>query len=411
MHVSSRSSVRLRCRPVRVAFLTLQYPPHGVGGIGSYVQAVATALAAAGHDVTVVCAARGQTRSTVVEDGVTVVRRGVIGPVRLWERFVLPRQTARVRVHHALSGAWALLRTGQRFDVVEAPEWKAQGLLLRALRRGRVVVHVHLPLELEQAWNGAVPSRGQRASHRLEHATARLAHARTSTSRQTIRRPDGSTWLPERAVTVVAPPLDLGRWSGCPPVSATSDPTVLCVGRLERRKAPELLVAALGRLVDDVPGLRVVFVGGVKTVDGRPYDEVVAELAEQAGVPCDVLPPTADPDEVRGHYEAARVVAVPSRFETLSMVAFEALACGRPAVVTDAVGAAEWVGSALPELVVPAGDDAALAAALRPHLLDARHACAVGERGRHLVAEVCAPERVVADRIAVYEAVAGGPRG
>jgi glycosyltransferase involved in cell wall biosynthesis len=393
---------------VRVAFVTLQYPPHGVGGIGSYVHVVATALAGAGHDVTVVSAARGQRRSTSVEAGVTVERFGVLGPSWIWERLVRPRQTSRVRLHHAASGAWALLRTRRRFDVVEAPEWKAQGLLLRLVRRGRVVVHVHLPLELEQAWNGAPSSPGQRLSHRMELATARLAHARTSTSRQTLRRPDGTTWLPERDVTVVAPPLDLDRWSACRPVSDATPRTVLCVGRLERRKAPELLVAALGRLVDDVPGLRAVFVGGAKTADGRPYDEVVDELATRHGVACEIVPPTADPDEVLRWYETARVVAVPSRFETLSMVALEALACGRPAVVTDAVGAAELIGPVLPELVVPSGDAAALAVALRPLLLDSDRAAEVGARGRDLVAAACAPARVVGDRIGVYRAVGDG---
>lgn len=392
---------------MRVAFVTLQYPPHGVGGIGSYVQVVATALAAAGHDVTVVCADRGQARSTAVESGVTVERTGVVGPTWLWERLVRPRQTARVRLHHAVSGAWALRRTRRRFDVVEAPEWKAQGLLLRALRRGRVVVHVHLPLELEQAWNEASASRGQRLSHRMELATARLAHARTSTSRQTLRRPDGTTWLDEADVTIVAPPLDLDRWSACPAVSDATSPTVLCVGRLERRKAPELLVAALGRLVDEVPGLRVVFVGGIKTADGRPYDDVVAEVAAQHGVACEIVPATADPEEVRRRYEAARVVAVPSRFETLSMVALEALACGRPAVVTDAVGAAELIAPTLPELVVRSGDTAALAEALRPFLLDPARAAAVGARGRELVTQTCSPSRVVDDRVAVYRKVIG----
>ena len=392
----------------RLAFVTLQYPPHGIGGIGSYVQVVATALAAAGHEVTVVCAARGQTRSTQIEDGVVVERFGVLGPAWLWERLVLPRQTARVRLHHALSGAVAVARLRRRWDVIEAPEWKAQGLLLRFLRRGAVVTHVHLPLELEQAWNGARPSRGQRLSSWLERTSARLARGRTSTSRQTIRRPDGSTWLPEGDVTVVAPPLNLDVWTACEPITDASPPTVLCVGRLERRKAPELLVDALAKLVPEVVGLRVVFVGGVKTADGRPYDALVAELAAAHGVACELRSPTADLAELRSLYAAARVVAIPSRFETLSMVALEALACGRPAVMTDAVGAAEWVGPELPELVVPAGDVDALAAALRPHLLDARHAATVGERGRRLVSELCAPEHVVGSRLAVYRRVTEG---
>lgn len=391
---------------MRIAFVTLQYPPGGVGGIGTYVETVATALAAAGHEVTVVCAASGQVRSTTVEGGVRVERFPLLGPERLRERLVSPHQALRVRIHHALSSAWALWRTRGRFDVVEVPEWKAQGLLLRFVRRGPVVVHLHLGFELQAAWNGATPSTGWRVSFALERWTARLAAARTATSRQTRRLPDGSTWLAATPVEIVAPPLRRGPWRSCPPVECT-EPVVLFVGRLERRKAPEVLVEALGRLAGDVPGVRVVFIGRAMGAEEGSYADVVRARAAALGVGCEVVEPTADAEALCAHYGRARVVAVPSRFETLSMVAFEALASGRPAVITDQVGAVEWIGQALPELVVPAGDVDALARALHPLLVDAGRAGELGRRGRRLAAALTGPERVVVDRIRVYESVVG----
>lgn len=391
---------------MRIAFVTLQYPPGGVGGIGTYVETVAAALAAAGHEVTVVCAAGGQARSSTVEDGVRVERFGLLGPARVWERLVSPHQALRVRIHHAVSSAWALWRTSGRFDVVEVPEWKAQGLLLRFLRRGSVVVHLHLAFELQAAWNGAMPSTGWRISFALERWTARLAAARTATSLQTRRLPDGATWLAGAPVQVVAPPLRRGPWSACPPVEQT-EPVVLFVGRLERRKAPEVLVEALGRLAGEVAGLRVVFVGRAMGADERSYAEVVQARAAELGVGCELVEPTADAGALGAHYARARVVAVPSRFETLSMVVFEALASGRPAVITDRVGAVEWIGGALPELVVPADDAEALAGALRPLLVDAERAGELGRRGRRLVDALTGADRVVLDRLRVYESVVG----
>lgn len=390
---------------MRLAFVTLQYPPDAVGGIGTYVQTVATALAAAGHDVTVICPAAGQARSTSIEDGVRVERFAPPGPERLWKRFVAPEQSFRVRIQHALWSAWAVRSLRARVDVVEVPEWKAQGLLIRLLSRLPVVVHLHLTYELEQAWNGVTPSRGQRLSHRLERLTATRATARTATSRQTTRFPDGSCLVPDREVEIVAPPIPVEEWAGCGAVTRT-DPTVLFVGRLERRKAPELLLDALARLVDEVEDLRVVFVGRAMNTGGRSYVDVLREQAAEHGIRCEIRGPTASKDEMLDLYESARVVAIPSRFETLSMVAFEALACGRPAVMTDQIGAAEWVRGHLDDLVVPFGDADALANALRPHLTDVAHAVTVGERGRTLVREVCAPERVVDSRMQVYRRLA-----
>lgn len=390
---------------MRIALVTLQYPPDGVGGIGTYVETVAGLLAGAGHEVTVVCAARGQARSSAVEGGVRVERFPVLGPPSLWRRFVAPHQTLRVRLHHALSSAWAVRRAG-RFDVVEAPEWKAQGLLLRAARRGRVVVHLHLGFEQELAWNGTPPTLGQRIGCALERWTARSAHARTATSEQARRLPGGRTWLAGSAIEVVAPPLRTGPWATCPSVDGTG-PVVLFVGRLERRKAPEVLVEALGRLVPEVPALRAVFVGRPMGADGGSYADLVRDRAAALGLACELHDPTADPAALLDHYARARVVAVPSRFETLSMVVFEAMACGRPVVLTDQVGAAEWLDDHLRTGVVPAGDPQGLADALRPLLLDAGHAAAAGQRARACARTVTDPARVVADRVRTYQRLVG----
>ena len=387
---------------MHVAFVTLQYPPGGIGGIGTYVQTVARTMTDAGHDVTVICVADGQTRSTTMEGGVRVERFAPPRPRWLWRRLVAPRQSLRVRVQHALWSAWALWRLGHRFDVVEVPEWKAQGLFLPMLRRGPVVVHLHLTFELEHAWNGTVPSRGQRLSYRLERRTATRAAARTATSRQTTRRPDGPPWIADDLVQIVAPPISVEEWSAIPSVIDT-DPVVVFVGRLERRKAPEQLVEALGLLRDEVPGLRAVFAGRTMNTGGRPYVDVLEELAGHHGVACEFRDPISTRTGMVALYREARVVAVPSRFETLSMVALEAMAAGRPAVITDQVGAVEWIGDEFPELVVPFGDPRLLADALRPHLVSATHAADTGRRSHDLVASICAADQVVSSRLAVYQ--------
>ncbi len=384
---------------MRVAFVTLQYPPGGIGGIGAYVQTVAEALAAAGHDVTVICVARGQSRSTAIESGVRVERFAPPRPAWLWRRFVAPRQSFRVRIQHALWSAWALWRLGRDFDVIEVPEWKAQGLLLPTVRRGPVVVHLHLTFELEHAWNGTEPSLGNRLSYRLERWTAARAAVLTATSCQTTQLPDGSSWIED--VQIVTPPIRVADWSGCRPVIDT-DPVVLFIGRLERRKAPEVLIEALGLLGDEVPGVRAVFAGRSMHLEGRPSVDHLGELAERHGVACEFRDPVSTRAGMLELYGDARVVVVPSRFETLSMVAFEALACGRPGVITDQVGAVEWIGDRLPELVVPFGDARVLADVLRPFLEDPSHAAAVGGRGRELVEQICDVERLVASRMRVY---------
>jgi glycosyltransferase involved in cell wall biosynthesis len=73
------------------------------------------------------------------------------------------------------------------------------------------------------------------------------------------------------------------------------------------------------------------------------------------------LEPSAVIDEIR----RARVVVCPSRIETFSRTTIEALALGRPVVVTETTGAAHWVRSTGAGSVVPPDDPAALARAIR----------------------------------------------
>ena len=56
-----------------------------------------------------------------------------------------------------------------------------------------------------------------------------------------------------------------------------------------------------------------------------------------------------------------------------------------------------------PALTAPVGDAAALADRMRPFLLDAELAESTGKRLHDAVAEACAPVRVAARRIEVYE--------
>ena len=395
-------------RPMRIAYVTSQYPPTGIGGIGTFVETLARMMASRGHQVVVVSAASGHERSTRHEGGVRVERFPLVGPERAWELLSRsPLPTSRIR--SAIS-AWNALRSVDgRFDVVEAPEWRAEGLLLRLARRGPLVVHLHIAQEVVRrwVWPGRRAGRGAVAEW-LERRSVRSADAVTAASRLTTTLPGGARWLPSTPVVLVPPPLDPGDWAGCRPVEDTA-PVLLFLGHRERRKAPEVAIDAAARLLTEVPELVVVFAGRTSThSDGRSYDELLRERASGLGVTIELLPPAVGTHAVRQLYSRARVVVVPSRYETLSMVVLEGLLSARPVVMTTAVGAAELVGPDLVELVVPVGDADAVASAARPFLLDRALAAQVGAVGRASVGARCGVEQVVGEREALYRRVASG---
>ncbi|MFJ8081253.1 glycosyltransferase [Streptomyces sp. NPDC096205] len=151
-------------------------------------------------------------------------------------------------------------------------------------------------------------------------------------------------------------------------------PLVVCVGRLCPQKGQDVLLDAWHTVIRQVPGARLVLVG-----DGPDREQLATSAPESvlfAGDVADTVP----------CYQAADLVVLPSRWEGMALAPLEAMACGRPVVLTDVDGARESLPPELaPRCLVPPGDPAALAAALTGLLRDPLLRESLGHRGRRHV--------------------------
>ncbi|WP_329217547.1 glycosyltransferase [Streptomyces sp. NBC_01485] len=151
-------------------------------------------------------------------------------------------------------------------------------------------------------------------------------------------------------------------------------PLVVCVGRLCRQKGQDVLLAAWPDVAAKVPGARLVLVGDGP--DGERLRSRAPESVLFAGAVADAVP----------WYQAADLVVLPSRWEGMALAPLEALACGRPVVLTDVDGARESLPAALaPRALVPAENPAALADAVAGLLLDPPLREEFGHQGRRHV--------------------------
>ncbi|MCX3286205.1 glycosyltransferase family 4 protein [Streptomyces sp. NEAU-H22] len=166
-------------------------------------------------------------------------------------------------------------------------------------------------------------------------------------------------------------------------------PLVVCVGRLCRQKGQDVLLTAWESVLRRVPGARLVLVG-----DGPDQGRL------RALAPASVLF-AGDVADVVPWYQAADLVVLPSRWEGMALAPLEAMACGRPVVVTDVGGTRESLPPGLlPHCLVPGPAPAVLAAALTGLLLDPPLRAALGDRGRrHVLSthDVRRTARAVAD--------------
>ncbi len=163
------------------------------------------------------------------------------------------------------------------------------------------------------------------------------------------------------AIRVIYPGVDLERFTPDAGVAKAAGPTFLYVGRLKRYKAVETAIRAVAALRRDgtVPGVRLLVAGGG---DDRPRLEACAAEA-RAGDAVEFLGFVSEERKLE-LYRRAWAVVLPSLKEGWGITNLEAAGCGTPAVAADNSALRESVRDGVTGYLVPTGDDAALAAAL-----------------------------------------------
>jgi glycosyltransferase involved in cell wall biosynthesis len=336
------------------------------GGVARVVADLARAQLAAGLGVTVAC-----------PDGALAARLRSLGAeVRPWQATRAPGPALPGEVRRL-----ARLVAGVRPELVHAHSAKA-GLAGRLAVRGRIptVFQPHAwSFEAVDGMTAALARGWERRGARWAARTVCVSGAERTTGE---RAGIGGRWR------VVPNGVDTGRFRPADPGAVRASllpggdpcgPLVVCVGRLCRQKGQDVLLRAWDTVVRRVPGARLVLVG-----DGPDHGSLLRRTARREE-PGSVLFAGAVDDTVPW-YQAADLVVLPSRWEGMALAPLEALACGRPVVVTDVDGARESLPPALvPRCLVPAGDPAALADTVAGLLLDPPLREAFGERGRRYV--------------------------
>ncbi|WP_163550400.1 glycosyltransferase family 4 protein [Candidatus Frankia nodulisporulans] len=378
-----------------IVFLCEQFPPVVWDGAGSYTATLAIALAKLGHEVHVVCA-QGHRIVDTVQDGVHVHRRPLLrlpvsrglGPIGDRLRGPLyPRDSISLRASLPLSYTMWMRQLRLQPDVIETQDGETRGLMQAMARSRPLAIHLHCPTMLTVQLAGAPIDPKGRLADRLDRMSADLADVVTSPSQLLVDTLRDRGWLSGRSVEVIPNPFDAVLWLGIPDVSRTR-PVIATVGRLEAYKGVDVLLDASSRLRAAGVDHRLVLAGRpAGEIHGVPAGTWLERQARDLGLDVEFTGHLGG-EQVREVYRRARVVAVPSRFESFSIAAAEAMAAGRPVVTTTRTGIApfvqRWGGGA----VVPVDDPAALADALAPYLLDPAQAAAVGAQGRAGVAEI-----------------------
>ncbi len=372
---------------MKIAFLTPEYPPGPVGGIGTATQQLARGLVAAGHEAWVVAVG---TDARFDDQGVRVQVHDIAHPRGLgW--FVVRRGLGRALRH--------LVRTAG-VDLVVAPDWLGLSAGIRTdcpvvvSCNGSATYFADL---LEEPVRGSV-----RVAERL---ALRGADSVSAVSRFTAERTQAIFGLDDTP-TVLYNGVDLARF---PTPDARPEPGLIVhLGTLVRKKGVMDLAEAFSTVVADRPSARLVIAGRDRpdARTGAPSTWTLAEarLSPEARARVDQIGPI-DQSEIPDLLARAEVAVFPSHAEANPVSWIEAMAAGRPIVGYAHGWATEVVDDGATGWLVPPGDTAGLAAAIVEAMSNSDRRRAFGLRARRSAEERFSTRAVTASALEWYQQV------
>jgi glycosyltransferase involved in cell wall biosynthesis len=188
-------------------------------------------------------------------------------------------------------------------------------------------------------------------------------------------------------IEVVHCGLDHDTYRFDPAVAKSPRPTVLYIGRLRRYKGVDWVMRTMPRVLERLPDARLVVVG-----DG-PHRAGLEAQARRGKLDAAIefrgfLPRS----EKRRLLQEAWVLVQPSPKEGWGLTVVEAGACGTAVVAADSPGLRDSVRDGETGLLVPYGDEAALAAALGRVLEDRTLQRRLADAGRAWAARFTWPD-------------------
>lgn len=174
---------------------------------------------------------------------------------------------------------------------------------------------------------------------------------------------------------------------------------ITMVAGFEERKGHRIVIAALGKIIADHPGIKIVFIG-----DGPLLDEM-KKIAIKAGLEKNVSFLGRRPDYLTWVNESRFLLNPSLANEDLPYIILEAMALGVSVIGTAVAGIPEEIEHNVSGLVVAPGNVDQLAAAIWQLLADEPLCWRLGEAARERFEKMFTKQRMIANYLELYRRI------
>jgi glycosyltransferase involved in cell wall biosynthesis len=344
---------------MKVLMVSQFYYPH-IGGKENWCRQVSERLVKRGVKVTVLTSAGDFKKQVEVLNGVKVVRQPLIHRFRLYTAcLILPK-----------------LSFSEQYDLVHFIEPSSISYIPFLICKIK-----HIPFVVNFHNEPVANSRFSLWTYLLSPYRKLLRNMLMTCKKiltyESLKKSELLSGLEHKTVYITTG-IDLSKFQQCSTFNLKNNGNnILFVGRLEERKGLRYLFEAAKNLAD----IQLTIIGGPLTEISR-----YKQLAEKLGISSRVnFTGELRYERLNTYYNSAEMLVLPSLGDSFSQVCLEALACGKPVIVTENVGFSITVKKENVGVVVPPHDSKAIADAINYLLHNPKIVMEMSERGRKLV--------------------------
>jgi glycogen synthase len=361
---------------MKVLMASWEYPPVVIGGLGRHVHHLATALAAAGHEVVVLSRRPSGTDPSThpstdeISEGVRVVAAAQDPHEFDFGRDMMAWTLA---MGHSMVRAGLSLRTkasGRRArawrpDVVHAHDWLVAHPAVALAEFYDVPMVSTMHATEAGRHSGWISGPISRQVHALESWLVRESDSLIACS-ASMRDEIAELFGPGLAeIQVIRNGIDAARWPFALRRPHPGPPRLIYVGRLEYEKGIHDAIAAMPRIRRSHSGTTLTIAG-----EGTQLDWLREQARTHRVLKAINFVGRMDHSELVALLHGSDAIVLPSHYEPFGIVALEAAATGTPLVTSTAGGLGEAVISGQTGMSCAPHDVAGLATAVRAVLDD-----------------------------------------
>lgn len=356
---------------LNICLVSREYPPDtGWGGIGTYTYNLAHGLAEKGHKVFVVCQSLDGERE-YNDRNVRVLR--IAHPTIFAEKGNLKEFALRLEYSRKVHQKICELTKRQQIHIIEGPNFSGELFIHSFFRKAPIVTRLHSHYSEIIQFYGWHKTFDLKLSCWLENAVILRSNLVICSTNLHTRLVCAEVGIRQDNVEIIPLGVPLADLQGSPGKRFDS-PTVLFIGRLEKRKGVHVLIKAVPLILREIPNAQILIIGrdtflnnevslfhgseniSFKSMLLRNIPEFCRNNVRFLGY--------VEPEELNAYLKACDIFVAPSLYESAGFIYLEAMSYAKPVIGCRVGGVPEVVKDQETGLLVPPEDPIALAKAI-----------------------------------------------